>query len=72
MTTENDTTIRMTSSCKWRHRSETILFTPDNLLLSTFLSPEVHRPIPDIPEMDIPEIENEDVEHVVHGDVKRD
>ena len=24
-----------------------------------FLSPEVHRPIPDIPEMDIPEIENE-------------
>ena len=45
---------------------ETILLTgPSRQLVrifylsQIFLSPEVHRPIPDIPEMDISEIENE-------------
>ena len=45
---------------------ETILLTgPSRQLVGIFhlsqifLSPEVHMPIPDIPEMDIPEIENE-------------
>ena len=56
----------MTSSYKWRHRSETILLTgPSRQFVGIFhfsqifLAPQVHRHIPDIPEMDIPEIENE-------------
>ena len=56
----------MTPSYKWRHRSKTILLTGPSRqfvgivhLSQSFLSQEVHRPIPDILEMDIPEIENE-------------
>ena len=57
--------MKTTRQLGWRRHTNDIdpkLFSllghPDNLLLSTFLSPEMHRPIPDIPEMDIPEIEN--------------
>ena len=56
----------MTSSYKWRLRSETILLTgPSRQFVGIFhlsqivFSPEVYRPITDIPEMDIPEMENE-------------